>query len=456
MPFQLPSLMIDARVAEGNEFYAGSLCQPKMENEIEKRDAGDGARRGSLLVIFLTVFIDLLGFGIVLPLLPIYADQFAVDPSGVQLGLLMASFSIMQFLFAPVWGNLSDRVGRRPVLMIGLAASVVFYALFGLATIWKSLTWLFVARIGAGIAGATIPTTQAYIADCTPPEKRARGMALIGLAFGMGFTFGPLLGFLAVPVEGAAPGPWPGFVASILSAIALGMAIFWLPESRRPGTQHDEVRRKIIDWKGMRVAFRTPAIALLLTAIFVCVFSFSGFETTLSMLIKGVEDVPETPFKFSWKGVCLTYAAIGFTLALVQGGIVRPISTRVSEVAMASAGAILEVVGFSIIALAIQQSSVNLLFVGLFVIVAGFSCIQPSLNSLLSRRSDPEKQGMIMGLGQSVNALARILGSGLSIPLLKLHINAPYVLAAVLMGIGGSLVVLAVRGNPDKPTGESV
>src|SRR5437762_7133289 len=120
-------------------------------------------RRGSLLVIFLTVFIDLLGFGMVLPLLPIYAKQFTTDKSGLVIGLLMASFSAMQFLFAPVWGRLSDRVGRRPVLMIGLSGSVLFYGLFGLATVWKSLAWLFISRIGAGISGATISTAQAYI-----------------------------------------------------------------------------------------------------------------------------------------------------------------------------------------------------------------------------------------------------------------------------------------------------
>src|SRR5947207_5764167 len=121
--------------------------------------------KGSLLVIFLTVFIDLLGFGMVLPLLPIYAQQFTVDESGAMLGALMASFSLMQFIFAPLWGRLSDRIGRRPVLMVGLAGSVVFYTLFGVATVTKQLALLFVSRIGAGIAGATIPTAQAYIAD---------------------------------------------------------------------------------------------------------------------------------------------------------------------------------------------------------------------------------------------------------------------------------------------------
>ncbi len=170
----------------------------------------ESPRSGSLLVIFLTVFVDLLGFGMVIPLLPIYAEQFTLDESGLQLGLLMASFSAMQFLFAPMWGRLSDRIGRRPVLMIGLAGSVLFYALFGFATVLGSIRLLFVARIGAGIAGATISTAQAYIADTTSLQNRAKGMALIGAAFGLGFTFGPLFAYVALPrAARAIPGLGP-------------------------------------------------------------------------------------------------------------------------------------------------------------------------------------------------------------------------------------------------------
>src|SRR3954454_3958052 len=136
----------------------------------------DEPRGGSLLVIFLTVFIDLLGFGMVLPLLPIYAKSFGVEEKGWIIGVLMASFSAMTFIFAPLWGKASDRIGRRPVLIVGLIGSVGFYLLFGLATVWKSMAWLFVARIGAGIAGATIPAAQAYVADVTSLKNRAKGM----------------------------------------------------------------------------------------------------------------------------------------------------------------------------------------------------------------------------------------------------------------------------------------
>lgn len=415
-------------------------------------------KRGSLLVIFLTVFIDLLGFGMVLPLLPIYADQFATDPSGWQLGALMAIFSVMQLLFAPLWGALSDRIGRRPVLMIGLAGSIIFYTIFGLATIWQSLPWMFISRIGAGIAGATIPTAQAYIADSTTLEKRPKGMALIGIAFGLGFTFGPLLGFLAVPSGKGDPGPWPGFAAAILSAIALMLAIFLLPESRTPSSS--SAVRRIIDLHALREVRRTPSIMMLLVAIFICVFAFANFETTLSMLIKGtssrVSELADSPFQFSWRQICGTFAFIGITLAFVQGGIVRRVVDYVDESVLATSGALIEVVGFLVVVVAIDQASTTILFIALIIIVSGFAFMQPSLNSLLSRRSDPEKQGMVMGLGQSVNAFARILGSGLGIPLLKFQMTAPYYMAAGLIALGAVMIVIAVRGGKDYAVTQTV
>ena len=272
--------------------------------------------KGSLLVIFLTVFIDLLGFGMVLPLLPIYSLHIAEQRGwregewqiGLVIGLLMSSFSLMQFLFAPLWGRLSDRIGRRPVLMVGLAGSVVFYTLFGLATVLQSLTLLFVSRIGAGIAGATISTASAYIADVTTLGNRTKGMALIGAAFGLGFTFGPLFGFLAVPDGKGDPGPGPGYAAAALSAVALLVAIFKLPESLTPG--HAAQAEHGFTFSALRNALRVPSVGLVLLASFVCVFAFANFEPTLSVTL---ED-PTGPFRYDFKGVCLTFAFIGFVL----------------------------------------------------------------------------------------------------------------------------------------------
>ncbi len=414
---------------------------------MEKSPLNDAPRKGSLLVIFLTVFIDLLGFGIVIPLLPIYADEMALDESGWQLGALMASFSVMQFFCAPLWGRLSDRIGRRPVLMVGLLGSVFFYTMFGISAVTHSFWLLLVSRIGSGMAGATISTAQAYIADTTTLEKRSKGMALIGMAFGLGFTFGPLLGFLAAPERSSTPGPWPGYLAAGLSAIALVLAIFLLPESKHADSE--KAGRKILDMARFRQAMSVPSVALVLLAIFVCIFSFANFETTLSLLIYGGDRLPDSPFEFSRRSVCLTFAYIGFTLALVQGGVVRRLAGRIDEGKLAAGGAFALAIGFGLTIVATSIGSIAFLFVALTVIVAGFSFMQPNLNALLSRRTDPQRQGLVLGVGQSVSALARIVGSAIGIPLLKFQLSAPYWLAAALMLVGMFVVMLASRRGRD-------
>ncbi|MEO8496973.1 MAG: MFS transporter, partial [Planctomycetota bacterium] len=177
---------------------------------------------------------------------------------------------------------------------------------------------------------------------------------------------------------------------------------------------------------------------------------------TLSMLIKGGEHVADSPFRFTWRNICLTYAFIGFTLAMVQGGVVRRLAGRISEGTLAATGALIEVAGFGLMLAAISSGSTWMLFGALAVVVTGFSFMQPNLNALLSRRSDPEKQGMILGVGQSVSSLARIFGSGLGIPLLKMQIAMPYFVAAGLMGLGLLLVVVASRAGKDYATPVSV
>ncbi|MBT4693118.1 MAG: MFS transporter [Planctomycetaceae bacterium] len=412
----------------------------------------DQPTTGSRLVIFLVVFIDLLGFGLVLPLLPVYAKAYSQDETGIQLGMLMASFSIMQFLFAPFWGKLSDRYGRRPILMVGLLGSVVFYSLFGFATTLTdpelTLVLLFVTRIGAGISGATISTAQAYIADTTTPETRSKGMALIGMAFGAGFTFGPLLGMIALIGREDTPGPWPGYVAAILSAFALCLAIFKLPESRTIDSA--SATRKRFDLLAFKTAIGIPSIGLILLASFVCIFSFANFETTLSLLIKGNNNkITAAPFHFSNVKICATYSFIGVMLSLVQGGVVRRVSGRLKDATMATGGAMLQIIGFAIMLLAMNLANDRILFVALGIVTTGFAFMQPSLLALLSRRSNPEQQGVIMGVGQSVSSLARIIGSGIGIPLLTIHLNLPYFVAIGLMTCGVLVIICAGRTGHD-------
>jgi MFS family permease len=430
-------------------------------------------------VIFLTVFIDLLGFGIVIPLLPRYAaflqmtgrDRSLTPEEPVQstsddatsvgwrseltpaqnaiIGLLMSSFSAMQFLFAPVWGRLSDRVGRRPVLILGLLSSALFYGLFAFATHIRSLPLLFLARIGAGVAGATIPTAQAYIADCTPPEERGRGMALIGAAFGIGFTFGPLLGSFWVSDDPAgSPSSAPGVVAAGLSFLAFCLAVVILPESLPPGS--GSVERGWLNLAALRAGLRVPAIGSLLLVFFVATVAFAGFEGTLARLTRD-------GFGLSDRDNFFLFAYIGLLLSLSQGLFVRRMMLRLGELTLTVLGALLMTVGLAGLAVAAWQSSQAVLLAVLPIAVLGFASLTPSVQSLISRRSDPSIQGGVLGLAQSVSSLARILGPLLGNllygyrPAYTLH-TLPYVLGAALMALALVLTLGLTRHDSVAPS----
>ncbi|HUQ70902.1 MAG TPA: MFS transporter [Planctomycetaceae bacterium] len=417
--------------------------------------------RSPLLIIFLTVFIDLLGFGIVLPLLPRYGEHF--DAAGWQLGLLMASFSAMQFLFAPVWGRLSDRIGRRPVLLVGLLGSTLSYAAFGWITQlgnagpilgFSPLTWLFVSRIAAGIAGATIPTAQAYIADVTDAKSRGKGMALIGAAFGIGFTFGPILGAQFVPATiESAPSPAPGYVAAVLSAAAFLAALFLLPESLKPGStaRHG---RKWFDRAAMQIALGKPYVGWVLLSVFLTTLAFAQFESTLSLLTERLGLGARANF--------YVFAYIGFILTLSQGFLVRKYMGKLGEFRMALAGVLLMTVGLALIGLSSSDAILNmtssvqrtvddqvpfvystalmLLYWVLPITVVGYSATTPSLQSLLSLNTSDDEQGGILGVGQSMSSLARILGPLLGLSLQDYGIAWPYWSAAALMAVCVALV----------------
>ncbi|HID23517.1 MAG TPA: MFS transporter [Planctomycetaceae bacterium] len=402
-------------------------------------------RKSALFVVFLTVFIDLLGFGIVLPLLPIYAREFTLDRSGVILGLLMASFSAMQFLFAPFWGRLSDRIGRRPVLMIGLSGSVVFYTIFGAATAWRSLFWMFVSRIGAGIAGATIPTAQAYIADVTSPENRARGMALIGAAFGLGFTLGPLLAATALISAGSAGlSPWPGYTAAGLSAVALILASFKLPESLDPN--HVRRARSWYHFDALRNAVTVPTVFALLMTSFVSVLAFAKFESILAFLMH--EPVDEGGFGMPLVTVLIVFALLGLVHALMQG-VVRSLSGRMSEGSLATLGATICVGSYVLLGEATRHGHFGSLMAGMVLVGVGAAFLPPCLQAMISRRTDPAKQGGIMGVAQSLSALARILGHAIAFPLFYLGAAVPFWAGTGLMVVALTLILANAKRGVD-------
>lgn len=417
---------------------------------------GGRSERSALFIVFLVVVIDLLGFGIVLPLLPIYGDLYVghlIDPKshwvGAIVGLLLAVFSLMQFLFAPIWGRVSDRVGRRPILLLGLAGSVAFYALFGSGSElpetaeWAglALTLLFIARAGAGVAGATIATAQAVIADCTPPERRKHGMALIGMAFGIGFTFGPLVAVASLYFFPQHKGV-VGYFAAGLSLIALILGVVLLPETRR-FSEAPPLTRKWFDWNAVRFALRDPAVGPVVWVFFLTTLGFTMFEVTLALLFKDAMKI-----KLEDNGYLFAY--IGFVLALAQGVLYRRLAKRVSEPTFMAVGIVLMGLGMAGLAgvswAAIEhrleyRTLFTLLLVGLTVSVIGFALLTPSAQALVSRRSDPEKQGEILGVNQSASAMARIIGPLISLPL---YYATPDHLLPYLLGGGLMLLMLAL------------
>jgi MFS family permease len=356
-----------------------------------------------------------------------------------------------------LWGRLSDAVGRRPVLLLGLIGSTTFYALFGLASQWRSLAWMYVARIGAGVACATISTAAAYIADVTPPERRARGMALIGVAFGLGFTFGPLLGAAALALSPDAPtSPMPGFAAAALSAVALLIAIFRLPESRNPAAAAGP--RRGLDLASLRTALRVPSIGLLLLCSFLGVFAMANIESTITLAIDSLvsgaaaQTVHQaTTVNHAHGKVLMVFTVIGLVQGIVQGVIVRRLALYCREVVLAAIGGTLAVLGFILMAVVCGTGAGGIAGVMLAgaVTVSGIGFLAPSMQSLISRRSDPAKQGGILGLGDSVSTLARICGMSCGITLFLMRPALPYWTAAVLMSVTTVLVLSAAGRGRD-------
>ncbi len=341
-----------------------------------------------LLIIFITVFIDLLGFGIIIPLLPFYAEHFGA--SAVMVGLLSSSFSLAQFLFAPFWGRLSDRIGRRPVILIGLLGSALSYAFFALAT---SLPMLFLARSLAGIAGANIPTAQAFIADTTTAKTRARGMGLIGAAFGLGFIFGPAIGGFLSHWGYAAP----AWFAAALSLANFVAAVFLLPESRPPHVRDTSRPGRI---EVIRRAVAQPNLPMVLLVYFLVVAAFASFEATFALY-------SERRFGFTSATIGYMFAWIGVVLATVQGVLVGRVVKRVGEKRLVPLAifAIALALGFVPVA-----GTVPLLAAVAGLLAMGMGFNSPSMLSAISQLADARDQGSTLGVSQSLGSLARIIG----------------------------------------------
>ena len=420
------------------------------------------APRSALLVVFLTVFIDLLGFGIVLPVMPRQAEPLlrALGMSevtgGVVIGLLFSVFSLMQFLFSPLWGRLSDHYGRRPLLLLSLAGSVVFYALYGWAATaatdpppsaeraaW-ALGLMLLSRIGAGIAGASVGTAAAVIADCTTPENRARGMALIGIAFGGGFTLGPLIAYFGLALFDRQP--WGvGAIASLLSLVAFLLALVVFRETRPPGPG---AAPRLPRFARTAAVLALPTVGGLVLVYFLSIVAFANFEATLARLTRSA-------FGMDDDGNFLVFAFIGFMLLLAGGGY-RPLAKRLPETTLLAGGVALLIVGLAVMGgvawatrggpAAGTRPLLGVFYAAAALAVAGFACVNPSVSALISQRTDPDRQGEVLGVNQSFASLGRIVGPFLGSVLFAAHPShtLPFVAAVlVLCGVAALLPRIA-------------
>jgi MFS transporter, DHA1 family, tetracycline resistance protein len=382
-----------------------------------------------LLIIFLTIFVNLVGFGIIIPILPFYAERF--HASGFTVGALFAIFSLCQLFASPVLGDWSDRYGRRPVLVFSLAGTVVSFVMLAMA---QSLVLLFVARIVDGLSGGNISTARAYVADITEPKDRARAYGLIGAAFGLGFVIGPALsGVLAARSITA-----PIWAAAGITLVATLMAWFWLPE-----TVHKAHAGTGAPFRNVAEMMRRPGLRRMLTIDFIYWFAFAIFQTTFALFGQA---------RFGFDAVKTGYFFFGFGIlgAIVQGGFIRPIVKRLGDKQVFLLGIVCGAVG---LVAATVSPTVPLFALSLVPLAFGIGFGHPTVSALVSRAARGEEQGRVQGAASAMESLGRTIGPlwgnaslqrfGEGVPYLS---AAAFLVLALLMVLGYQVADVAQTG----------
>ncbi|MDX1591024.1 MAG: MFS transporter [Balneolaceae bacterium] len=399
--------------------------------------------KSALATVFLVVMIDLLGFGIVLPLLPFYAQEFSA--SAVTIGLLYSVYSFMQLIFSPIWGSWSDRIGRRPIMLLSTFGAVLAYIIFGLA---ESVGVLFLSRIVAGMMGGNISTAQAYIADVTDSENRARGMGLIGAAFGIGFVIGPATATgLIHPAFHEFVADWgyvnfaewmsnnrfalPGFFAAFLSFCSFLMVLLKLPETvdttkeressfRRPSVFTPRFWRLLSEQKGKSArGFLIP----LIVGFFLLSFGESSLYSAFPLFA-------ESELGMTAEQVGVQFFYIGIIAVVVQGFLIKPLTNIFSEEKLFIVGNVLMVIGLGLIPLSTSMLTLAL-FLGLMAV--GKSLNTPTITSLISKEANDDNVGAVMGASQGLSGLGRMIGPTWGGALFAITFGLPFVATALIV-----------------------
>ncbi len=394
-----------------------------------------------IIVLFVTIFIDLLGFGIVIPILPNLAKELVegkaiaetLDPD-VAVGLVAAVFSVIQFLFAPIFGSISDRIGRRPIILGSILANALGYVLFGLA---GSFLMLLLARVISGFGSANISASQAYIADISKPEERAKKMGIIGAAFGLGFVFGPPIGGWLFQIGGEKHGlEWVGFFTAVLCVLNFLWAYFALPESN---LQKSGVKNKPVDtFKGMVKAWSIEVIGELLLINFIYISAFSMMQINASVLWK-------ERYSLSPVQIGNIFGIIGVFSAIVQGTLIGYFQKRLGLRKMLIIGCPIAGLGLTLIPLPTLEWFYPIQIIAILLLAISNGLLMPSINSLVSLHSPAGSQGKMLGILQSMGSLARAVGPLLSGFLYAQYYALPYLSGGFLMIITLILVLMLSR-----------
>jgi DHA1 family tetracycline resistance protein-like MFS transporter len=374
--------------------------------------------RSPIFVLFVTIFIDLLGFGLIIPILPIFALE--LQATSLQIGVIAGIYSLMNFVFAPFWGTLSDKIGRRPVMLISIFITMLAYVFFAFTS---SLWFLIISRIFAGIGSANISAAQAYISDITEPKDRAKNMGLIGAAFGLGFIFGPPAGGFLKSLSGAGSVTLVGYFAATLCALNWLLAYAFLPESMKEKQHTKKFRFKPV--ADLIIELKKPIIRELFTINFLFITSFAMMQVTLAIL--WIEH-----YLLNEKQVGFVFMFMGLSSAIVQGGLVGILNKRFGEKQLLLMGAISMAIGlFSIPFVPVSYFLLQLISI-IFIAFAN-GCITPAISSLISQTADKFEQGQVLGMNQSFGSLARVIGPILGGVLYDMHFGLPYIGGACIM-----------------------
>ncbi|MCE1274503.1 MAG: MFS transporter, partial [Chlorobiales bacterium] len=395
-------------------------------------------KKSPLVILFLTVLLDLIGFGIVLPLLPTYAKQLGATPT--MIGLIAAIYSSMQFIFSPIWGKLSDKIGRRPVMLSSILLAAASYTFFSQAV---SIPLLILARALSGIGSANISAAQASITDLTDAKTRSGAMGMLGAAFGIGFIIGPLIGGVLMTNYGIS---MVGIFAAALNSINFLLAVFFLPESNphavsikslldrnKTSDQSDKntsLSQKVAAYaETVRSAFSSRPVALLMIINYIYSLAIVNMQVSAILLWSEFYHTTE-------QQVGYLFAYVGFISVIVQGGMLPKLTRKLGEHKLMVFGHVASFIGVFFIPFVPQNALFTLGLVILLFFSIGTSLVNPLNISMISLYSYRQKQGQIMGFAQSVNALARIMGPFSGSILYGIDHRYPYYLAGALTVIG--------------------